>query len=80
MGFNNWNSTHCRAEFNEAMVKGIADLFVAKGLKDAGYQYVNLDDCWALPQPRRRTATSCRTRPASRTASRPSPTTSTPRA
>ncbi|MEU6772505.1 NPCBM/NEW2 domain-containing protein [Streptomyces sp. NPDC046759] len=50
MGFNNWNSTHCRAEFNESMVKGIADLFVAKGLKDAGYQYVNLDDCWALPQ------------------------------
>lgn len=50
MGFNNWNSTHCRAEFNEAMVKGIADLFVEKGLKDAGYEYVNLDDCWALPQ------------------------------
>ncbi|MFF1379034.1 NPCBM/NEW2 domain-containing protein [Streptomyces sp. NPDC058308] len=50
MGFNNWNSTHCRAEFDEAMVKGIADLFVEKGLKDAGYQYVNLDDCWALPQ------------------------------
>lgn len=49
MGFNNWNSTNCRAEFNEEMVKGIADLFVAKGLKDAGYQYVNLDDCWALP-------------------------------
>ncbi|MQY37356.1 hypothetical protein SRB17_53600 [Streptomyces sp. RB17] len=50
MGFNNWNSTHCSADFNESMVKGIADLFVAKGLKDAGYQYVNLDDCWALPQ------------------------------
>ncbi|MEU3661823.1 NPCBM/NEW2 domain-containing protein [Streptomyces sp. NPDC032940] len=50
MGFNNWNSTHCRAEFNEAMVKGIADIFVEKGLKDAGYEYVNLDDCWALPQ------------------------------
>ncbi|MFD8419409.1 NPCBM/NEW2 domain-containing protein [Streptomyces sp. NPDC059466] len=49
MGFNNWNSTHCRPEFNESMVKGIADLFVEKGLKDAGYQYVNLDDCWALP-------------------------------
>ncbi|MGW5126469.1 NPCBM/NEW2 domain-containing protein [Streptomyces sp. NPDC004069] len=49
MGFNNWNSTNCRAEFDEAMVKGIADLFVAEGLKDAGYQYVNLDDCWALP-------------------------------
>ncbi|ARF54252.1 hypothetical protein B1H19_08630 [Streptomyces gilvosporeus] len=49
MGFNNWNSTHCRAEFNEGMVKGIADLLTAKGLKDAGYRYVNLDDCWALP-------------------------------
>lgn len=50
MGFNNWNSTHCRADFNEDMVKGIADLFVSAGLKDAGYEYVNLDDCWALPQ------------------------------
>ena len=49
MGFNNWNSTHCRAEFNEAMVKGIADVFVSQGLKDAGYTYVNIDDCWALP-------------------------------
>jgi alpha-galactosidase len=50
MGFNNWNTTACRAEFNEAMVKGIADIFVDKGLKDAGYQYVNIDDCWAEPQ------------------------------
>ncbi|MFE6664523.1 NPCBM/NEW2 domain-containing protein [Streptomyces sp. NPDC057697] len=50
MGFNNWNSTHCRAEFDESMVKGIADIFVEKGLKDAGYRYVNLDDCWAKPQ------------------------------
>ncbi|GAA4613256.1 NPCBM/NEW2 domain-containing protein [Actinoallomurus liliacearum] len=47
MGFNNWNATHCGADFNEAMVKGIADLFVSSGLKDAGYEYVNLDDCWA---------------------------------
>ncbi|MGW7417836.1 NPCBM/NEW2 domain-containing protein [Streptomyces sp. NPDC054863] len=50
MGFNNWNSTYCRAEFNEAMVKGIADIFVEKGLKAAGYEYVNLDDCWAKPE------------------------------
>jgi alpha-galactosidase len=49
MGFNNWNATHCSGDFNETMVKGIADLFVSSGLKDAGYQYVNLDDCWALP-------------------------------
>jgi alpha-galactosidase len=49
MGFNNWNSTHCRAEFTEAMIKGIADIFVARGLKDVGYTHVNIDDCWALP-------------------------------
>ncbi|MET7279976.1 glycoside hydrolase family 88 protein [Kribbella sp. NPDC005582] len=50
MGFNNWNSTKCSSAFNEAMIKSIADLFVSRGLKDAGYQYVNIDDCWALPQ------------------------------
>ena len=47
MGFNNWNLTHCGSRFNEAFVEGIADTFVSTGLKDAGYQYVNLDDCWA---------------------------------
>lgn len=49
MGFNNWNTTGCGPQFNETMVKGIADIFVSKGLKNAGYTYVNLDDCWALP-------------------------------
>ncbi|GJF33631.1 alpha-galactosidase [Kitasatospora sp. NE20-6] len=49
MGFNNWNTTGCGSQFDEAMVKGIADIFVSKGLKAAGYTYVNLDDCWALP-------------------------------
>jgi alpha-galactosidase len=47
MGFNNWNSTHCRDEFNEAMIRGIADKFISLGLRDAGYHYVNIDDCWA---------------------------------
>ncbi|WP_112134074.1 NPCBM/NEW2 domain-containing protein [Glycomyces dulcitolivorans] len=47
MGFNNWNATQCGEDFNEDMIMGIADLFVEKGLKDAGYEYINLDDCWA---------------------------------
>jgi alpha-galactosidase len=50
MGFNNWNTTGCRAVFNESMIKSIADIFVSRGLRDVGYQYVNIDDCWALPQ------------------------------
>jgi alpha-galactosidase len=63
MGFNNWNSTHCRDEFNEKMIRGIADKMVSLGLRDAGYRYVNIDDCWAywqrdkdgrlVPNPRR---------------------------
>ncbi|QFU88148.1 NPCBM/NEW2 domain-containing protein [Amycolatopsis sp. YIM 10] len=50
MGFNNWNTTHCEADFNETLVRDIADIFVSHGLKEAGYTYVNLDDCWALPE------------------------------
>lgn len=47
MGFNNWNSTHCRAEFNETMIRGVIDTFVKLGLRDAGYRQMNIDDCWA---------------------------------
>ncbi|MDT5070458.1 MAG: alpha-galactosidase [Mycobacterium sp.] len=50
MGFNNWTATYCNDTFGEAMVKSIADVMVAKGLKDLGYEYVNIDDCWALPE------------------------------
>jgi alpha-galactosidase len=46
MGWNSWNKFACGNDFNEQSVKGIADAFVSTGMKDAGYQYVNLDDCW----------------------------------
>jgi alpha-galactosidase len=49
MGYNNWNSTGCGAAFNADFVKQTADFFVSSGLKAAGYTYVNIDDCWALP-------------------------------
>ncbi|RKT52921.1 NPCBM/NEW2 domain-containing protein [Saccharothrix australiensis] len=49
LGFNNWNATQCGPGFTEEMVKATADLFVSRGLRDAGYRYVNVDDCWALP-------------------------------
>ncbi|MGE5786038.1 MAG: glycoside hydrolase family 27 protein [Myxococcales bacterium] len=45
MGWNSWNTFGCNG-LTEALVKGVADAFVSSGMKDAGYQYVNLDDCW----------------------------------
>src|SRR6266536_1466440 len=45
MGFNNWNTTGCKVD--EQIIRDTADIFVDKGLKAAGYSYVNVDDCWA---------------------------------
>ena len=44
MGFNDWNSFGCNVD--EQLIKQTADFFVSSGLKAAGYQYVNIDDCW----------------------------------
>ena len=44
MGWNTWNEFACN--INEKLIRESADLIVSSGLKDAGYQYVVLDDCW----------------------------------
>eukprot|EP00117_Sycon_ciliatum_P036047 scpid34671/ scgid27197/ Alpha-galactosidase; Alpha-D-galactoside galactohydrolase; Melibiase len=46
MGFNSWNFYHCNID--ERIVMKTADAFVEKGLAAAGYQYVNIDDCWQV--------------------------------
>lgn len=46
LGWNTWNAYHC--DINETKVLGAANDFVSLGLKAAGYQYVNIDDCWSL--------------------------------
>ncbi len=48
MGFNEWNAFGCNVD--QDLVEQTADAMVANGMKAAGYQYVNIDDCWALPQ------------------------------
>lgn len=45
MGWNSWNTFGWN--INEELIKGIADKFVELGLKDAGYEYVVIDDCWS---------------------------------
>src|SRR5215210_7476887 len=44
MGWNSWNKFGCNV--NEALIRETADALVASGMKDAGYVYVNIDDCW----------------------------------
>jgi alpha-galactosidase len=44
MGWNSWNTFQCN--LSEALIKQIADTFVSSGMQAAGYEYVNIDDCW----------------------------------
>src|SRR4051794_8898470 len=44
MGWNSWNKFQCNV--SEALIRETADAIVASGMRDAGYQYVNIDDCW----------------------------------
>jgi alpha-galactosidase len=45
MGWNSWNKFACKG-LNEKVVRETADAMVSNGMKDAGYQFVILDDCW----------------------------------
>ncbi|WP_419810064.1 glycoside hydrolase family 27 protein [Sphingomonas sp.] len=44
MGWNSWNRFQCNID--EAKVRAVADAMVASGMRDAGYRYVVVDDCW----------------------------------
>ncbi|MFB9446815.1 glycoside hydrolase family 27 protein [Dactylosporangium vinaceum] len=44
MGWASWNSFAAKINFN--VIKTQTDALVASGLKDAGYQYVNIDEGW----------------------------------
>ncbi len=44
MGWNSWNHFHC--DVSEDLIKEIADAMVESGMKEAGYEYVVIDDCW----------------------------------
>jgi len=48
MGWNSFNTFSCSP--SEALIKETADAFISKGLKAAGYEYVNIDDGWMLPE------------------------------
>ncbi|GAA4965758.1 glycoside hydrolase family 27 protein [Actinoplanes utahensis] len=47
MGWNSWNTFGCN--INETLIRGMADAMVTSGMRDLGYQYVVVDDCWMNP-------------------------------
>jgi alpha-galactosidase len=44
MGWNSWNKFACN--INESVIRSAADAMDTSGMKDAGYQYIVIDDCW----------------------------------
>ena len=46
MGWNTWNKFGCNV--SEELIRGAADSMVKSGMKDAGYQYIVIDDCWQV--------------------------------
>ncbi|MEV0001904.1 ricin-type beta-trefoil lectin domain protein [Micromonospora sp. NPDC050980] len=47
MGWNSWNTFGCN--INETLIRQMTDAMVSSGMRDAGYQYVVVDDCWMNP-------------------------------
>jgi alpha-galactosidase len=44
MGWNSWNCFGTNIDENK--IKAVVDAMVSTGMKDAGYEYINLDDGW----------------------------------
>lgn len=44
MGWNSWNKFGCKVD--EAVIRRTADAIAANGMKEAGYAYIVIDDCW----------------------------------
>ncbi len=48
MGWNSWNTFG--KDISEQLIMEMADVMVEKGYRDAGYEYVIIDDCWSLKE------------------------------
>jgi len=45
LGWNSWNQGGCNAATAQVALN-TANVFVNSGLRDLGYKYINIDDCW----------------------------------
>lgn len=48
LGWNSWNTFTW--DINEKLIKQTVDCIVEQGYKDAGYEYIVIDDCWSLKE------------------------------
>ena len=48
LGWNSWNTF--ASEIHETLIYETADTMVESGLRDAGYRYLVIDDCWSLKE------------------------------
>jgi alpha-galactosidase len=46
LGWNSWNAFGC--DIDAAKIMTAANEVVNLGLKDLGYEYINIDDCWSV--------------------------------
>lgn len=46
MGWNSWNTFGW--QINEKLIFEMADLMASQGYREAGYEYLVIDDCWSL--------------------------------
>ena len=46
LGWNSWNTFGDR--ISDALIREMADYMVSHGYRDAGYEYLVIDDCWSL--------------------------------
>ena len=46
MGWNSWNHFGC--DVSAQLIKETADALAKSGMRDAGYQYLVIDDCWQV--------------------------------
>ena len=46
LGWNSWNTFG--PNISDALIREMADTLVSRGYRDAGYEYLVIDDCWSL--------------------------------
>ena len=46
LGWNSWNTFG--EKISDSLIREMADILVARGYREAGYEYLVIDDCWSL--------------------------------